>query len=377
MKTISTKNELGQDYLQKVVEVLYDGGLVIYPTDTAYGLGVLASSKQGVDKLLEYKGAREGKAVSVAVSGRKMAKKYVDLNEQAEKLYGDYLPGAVTVISKMKGEAIGNGKEQIDERLISENQTLGIRIPDSEIVKQITEALGEGITATSANVSGGETPYSVESLLKSLPEEKKAMIDLVIDFDELPKVETSTIVDTTVEPMAVIRGNLPKVWKSNSEEETYEIAKEILEILERENIGTDNDKSVVLLLKGEMGAGKTQFVKGLAKALGIEQNVISPTFVLERQYEIPHSSVSRFRKLYHYDLWRVSSEDVSRVGEFIENLGIQDALKPGNIIAIEWPENVVGLREHIKMVDVILLGLEIGEKGKERYFNIVTRKFTL
>ncbi|MBN1331804.1 threonylcarbamoyl-AMP synthase [Candidatus Dojkabacteria bacterium] len=357
MEIIDTKDNLIGLDLKKVVEILRSGGLVIYPTDTAYGLGVLVSSKKGVDKLFEYKGARRGKAVSVAVAARKMAENYVEMNTAAEKLYEDYLPGAVTVVSKVREGKIGNDSGQVDKRLASENQTLGIRIPDSEIVKQITEALGEGVTSTSANVSGGKTPYSVEMLLDSLPVEKRALIDLAIDAGELPKVDTSTIVDTTTVPMAILRGELPKVWRSDSEEETYAVAAEILKQVEEKN----SDKPVVLLLTGEMGAGKTQFVKGLAKAMGVADTVISPTFVLERQYG----------NLYHYDLWRVKSKEESRAGEFVENLGIENALKPGNIIAIEWPENIFGLKNYLKNMDAIIFEVQIKIDGKKRIISLM------
>lgn len=217
MKVIQTKGKLNEVQLDEVMKTLQNGGLIIYPTDTAYGLGVLAGSKRGVNKLMEYKGARAGKAVSIAVSTRKIAGEYVVLNDVARKLYEKYLPGAVTVISrqwtvdsekekgKLKKEK--GRRKSIDYRLVSENGTLGIRIPDSEIVRQITSGVGEGITSTSANVSGAKTPYSIDALLDSLPEEKKAMIDLVIDIGELPMRPTSTIVDTTTEPPVVLRGD--------------------------------------------------------------------------------------------------------------------------------------------------------------------------
>lgn len=92
----------------------------------------------------------------------------------------------------------------------------------------------------------------------------------------------------------------------------------------------------VVLLYGNLGAGKTTFVQGLAKGLGIKHRIISPTFIILRTYEIPPlSSRVKSRDLYHVDLYRLESE------KEIEGLGLVDLLKnPDNIIVIEWPERM-------------------------------------
>lgn len=92
----------------------------------------------------------------------------------------------------------------------------------------------------------------------------------------------------------------------------------------------------VVLLYGNLGAGKTTFVQGLAKGLGIKHRIISPTFIILRTYEIPPlSSRAKSRDLYHIDLYRLESE------KEIEGLGLVDLLKnPDNIIVIEWPERM-------------------------------------
>lgn len=85
----------------------------------------------------------------------------------------------------------------------------------------------------------------------------------------------------------------------------------------------------VISLSGELGAGKTTFVQGFAKGLGIKDQIISPTFVLMRQHKIPNTK----KTLYHIDLYRLEEETQ------ISNLGLEEVLKdPNNIVVIEWAQ---------------------------------------
>lgn len=411
MKIIKVQQKLSSKQLKEVIKILRGGGLVIYPTETCYGVGALASSKKGVDKLLRYKRRPEGKAISVAVLDRNMASKYVQINEVAENFYENYLPGPYTVISN-RLSVIGKSSN-VDERLLSEQGTLGIRIPDHPIPLQIIEALGEGITATSANVSSGKTPYEVSDILDRVGEKQKKLIDLVIDYGKLPSRPSSTVVDTTASKPVVLRGNDKlqiannkqnsnlksqkrkkreavrsqklEVLSSGSEEETYKIAGRIL----NDQSSNFNGKPIVFLLSGELGAGKTQFVKGLARALGIEENVVSPTFVLERQYEgkIPSSlgpgspasagagSSGMTARLYHYDLWRLESGLVDEIGVegVVKDIGIDKAIgtlsqdsepktrdiRYATIVAVEWPERVPEMKGWLTEKDAVVVEVEI------------------
>jgi L-threonylcarbamoyladenylate synthase len=92
-------------------EILAQGGLVLFPTETTYGAGVDATNQLAVNKLLAYKSRREGKPLSVLVANPEMAGKFVEINDQAQQLYDQFLPGPVTVISKSLGSGgRGSGK---------------------------------------------------------------------------------------------------------------------------------------------------------------------------------------------------------------------------------------------------------------------------
>ena len=156
--------------LKEASSVIAAGGLVIYPTETTYGIGADPNNSHAIDKLLAYKSRREGKPLSVAVSDQNMAKRYVNINQQAQNFYQRFLPGAYTVISQLKNDS------PIDQRVASEFKTLGIRIPNYPLVLNWLKKMDQGITATSANVSDQKRPYNIDEILEKLPSKQKNLI---------------------------------------------------------------------------------------------------------------------------------------------------------------------------------------------------------
>lgn len=93
--------------------------------------------------------------------------------------------------------------------------------------------------------------------------------------------------------------------------------------------------ALIFALEGELGAGKTQFVKGFSRGLGIKQPILSPTFVIWQAYKIPRQNKGDFNKFFHLDCYRLKSLLEARA------VGIDKILKnPANITAIEWPQVV-------------------------------------
>lgn len=96
-----------------------------------------------------------------------------------------------------------------------------------------------------------------------------------------------------------------------------------------------NSHATLLTLSGELGAGKTSFTQGLAQALGVEESVTSPTFVLEKIYDLPEGK--RFARLVHIDAYRLEGE------KSLVPLGFDELYAdPSNLIVLEWPELVEG-----------------------------------
>jgi tRNA threonylcarbamoyladenosine biosynthesis protein TsaE len=128
------------------------------------------------------------------------------------------------------------------------------------------------------------------------------------------------------------------VYISKSEEETGKIATKLAKEIVSRNTG---DKTVVIALEGELGAGKTTFVKAFAKALGVKEKLTSPTFVLMRHYKL---ETVNYKLLIHIDAYRINS------GEELKHLGIEEFIAdPKYIILIEWAERVADIlpEEHI------------------------------
>ncbi len=327
MKTISLEDPKN---IEESVKCLNNGKLVIFPSETCYGVAVDATNHTAVTKLLEYKKRPEGRAIPIAVLNKEMAEEYVELNSVAQNLYKKFLPGAVTIVS--------NSKNKVDSRLESESHTLGVRIPNFKFLLDLISRFGKPITVTSANLTGKKTPYTVNDILNNISEKQRDLIDLVIDAGELPHNPPTTVIDTTSEDLKVHReGRIDptkvtefETYVSNSVEETISQG----EIFIKNKLPELTSSPILILLNGELGAGKTQFTKGTAKGLGIDRVIKSPTYNYVNEYKFGEN-----HKLFHMDAWRIQTK------EDLDLLRFEEWVKPGNIIAVEWPSVVMNLDE--------------------------------
>lgn len=211
--------------VKKAAEAIRNGGLVVFPTDTVYGLMVDPTNKKAVEKLLNFKNRWTGKAISVAVLDKKMAMEYVKLSKNDVNIYSTLLPGPFTIIN--------NGKHKVAKGIEAENGTLGIRIPDNKYITDLVKLLKKPVTATSANLAGRKPNYSIEGFLKSLSKKKREMIDLIVDAGKLPRNKPSTVIDLTESEIKVLRRGDLITGKTNSlisksEKETEKIAEFLL-----------------------------------------------------------------------------------------------------------------------------------------------------
>jgi tRNA threonylcarbamoyladenosine biosynthesis protein TsaE len=142
---------------------------------------------------------------------------------------------------------------------------------------------------------------------------------------------------------------------SSSLDDTAHIAREWLASLENKK-----DKALVVGLSGNLGSGKTAFVKAVALALGISESVTSPTFVIEKIYGISSSGglTPRWNRLVHLDAYRLESAHELEILNFEEL--VED---PNNLIFIEWPENV----KEILPEGALTIKCEFVSEGEREY----------
>jgi L-threonylcarbamoyladenylate synthase len=180
--------------INQAVKVLISGGLIVYPTDTAYGLGGNALNENSIRKIYELKNRNFSKPTHVIIKDWKMLEKLTYPNTSAKILYNNFLPGPLTIILKRKNI--------IPDILTSGLNTLGVRIPKCGVTKLLSELSGIPYTTPSANRTGGKTPYSINEVFKELDTKK---IDLIIDCGILPESKPSTLVDLTQKPFRILR----------------------------------------------------------------------------------------------------------------------------------------------------------------------------
>ena len=362
--TTSTKSIIAQ-----TIAILQSGGLILFPTETTYGAGVDATNQLAVDKLLSYKSRREGKPLSVIVADETMAGEYVEINDQAHSLYSQFLPGPVTVVSKNLGTPDKNGNS-IAYGVASEFGTLGIRIPDYDLMLKISKAFGKPITATSANASGEKRPYSIDDILSGLSEKQKKLIDLVLNAGELPKNEPSTVIDATLSAPVTLRKSNREIENviasanrsskktdnaltlfSKSEQETKSIAGRLL-LKHWDNITTTG---IVIALDGDLGVGKTIFTKGSAEFLKIEDIIKSPTYTYIEEYNFTRHQTTG--KLFHLDMWKVADKTM------FERLEIEKLFGKNHVIIIEWFSQVVNYIQPL-LENTVIVKIKIAETGR-------------
>ena len=176
--------------------------IVLYPTDTIYGLGVDATSPEMVQRLKELKGRGDEKHISIAVSDVEMLCEYAEVTPLAEKLIEKFLPGKLTLILNTR---------DLGFRHLANDGTIGVRIPAHAQTLELIQEFGKPITATSANVAGMPTEKNPQKILEQFGD-RSAEITQVIDEGELPPSEPSTVVDARGEEVVVIReGAVSKV----------------------------------------------------------------------------------------------------------------------------------------------------------------------
>ena len=196
MKIIKLMSENLDVSVEEAAKVLRAGGVVLYPTDTLYGLGVDAFSNEAVDKIYAIKGRPAGKPIHCVVESLKVAEEYGVFDPVSRALAKEFFPGPLTIVVEKK--------QDVQTGVARNIETIGFRIPDNEFCIALAKASKKPYTTTSANVSGQKTQLKVSDVLEQLGE-KASGIDLIIDAGELPPRPASTVVGVSESDYVVIR----------------------------------------------------------------------------------------------------------------------------------------------------------------------------
>ena len=180
-------------FIEEAGKVIRNGGTVAFPTETVYGLGANALDDEAVKKIFIAKGRPQDNPLIIHVSTKEISGLVKDVPEVAQKIIDKFWPGPLTVILE---------KKDIIPNVTSANlNTIGIRMPNSEIALKLIELAERPIAAPSANISGRPSPTEVERCVEDL----NGRVDYIIGGESSDIGVESTIVDCTVNPPLVLR----------------------------------------------------------------------------------------------------------------------------------------------------------------------------
>lgn len=182
-KYFDWKNNVDESELNKIKEILDNDGVIIFPTDTVYGIACNYFSEKAIKKVFDIKKRPENKPINVLSNNLdkiKLVSK--NINEKEKFLIDKYMPGALTIIL--------DKNEKVSDILTAGLDTIGVRIPKNNISLRILENVSYPLATTSANISGDSAGIKITDFLK----EFDGVVDAIIDGGETDLKVASTIV---------------------------------------------------------------------------------------------------------------------------------------------------------------------------------------
>lgn len=173
--------------------IINNGGTIVYPTETLYGLGANALSDISVRRVFNVKGRPQGKPIPILVKDIEMFHQVAYVTEQASKLIDRFLPGALTLVL--------NQKIKFPDLITADTGKVAVRISSHPFVKRLFDYVSQPLTATSANISGRNNLYEINDIVEAF----RSSVDLIIDSGRLQPSKGSTVVDVTKTPPSIIR----------------------------------------------------------------------------------------------------------------------------------------------------------------------------
>ncbi len=182
--------------IKKAAQLLLSGKLIIYPTETSYGIGADISNEHAVKKIFQIKNRNFSNPLLVAVKDLSMAKKLAHFSPLAKILWQHFLPGPLTLVLPKK--------KDVSRQITAGQKTVGLRFPDHPITHLLSTECKIPYTTTSANISGQPSAYSINEIKNQLGK-KINKIALVLDAGQLPVNPPSTIIYLANHKIKILR----------------------------------------------------------------------------------------------------------------------------------------------------------------------------
>ncbi|MEN6357638.1 MAG: L-threonylcarbamoyladenylate synthase [Armatimonadota bacterium] len=180
--------------IKTAADAIRRGELVIFPTETVYGLAADALNEDAVRKIFQAKGRAETHPLPVQVAGiEQLSMVALEVSEKAKRLAAGYWPGPLTIVIKKN--------ESVSDLVSGGLDTVGVRVPDHPVALALLNELGTPIVATSANLSGKEPPKSAGQAIEQIGDK----VSVVLDSGECKIGVASTVLDVSVDPPKVLR----------------------------------------------------------------------------------------------------------------------------------------------------------------------------
>jgi len=184
----------------RVVKILQEGGLVIYPTDTMYAIGCDAMNVRAVEQICKMKGVNpEKNNLSIICYDLAEISEYTKVSNSIFRLIRDYLPGPYTFILPTNNEL---------PKIYKNRKEVGIRMPDHPVIREICRELGHPVMTMSVHYDADEPEYATDPEL--IHERYEREVDLVVDGG-YGGMEGSTVVNCTREPFEIVRQGKGKI----------------------------------------------------------------------------------------------------------------------------------------------------------------------
>jgi L-threonylcarbamoyladenylate synthase len=178
----------------KASEVIANGGVIAFRTDTFYGLGADPFNRAAVARLRELKGRDDNKPILLLISDAEQVQRLISARSDRFNIAaGKFWPGPLTIV--------GSAVAALPEEITSGTGTVGVRLPADESVRELVRECGGVLTATSANPAGSEPARSAQEVAGYFP----SGLDLIVDGGEVSATEPSTVLDVSSSPPRVVR----------------------------------------------------------------------------------------------------------------------------------------------------------------------------